>query len=252
MMKGYRCSGRSFCIPLAWRRVSRWLNVPLVRAFQFGLPALIISSQADAQGSGVKVSPCHFDQIFLHDGPPPAAFTFGYEHDLGGYLGIALECAFLYRDILHEPPSTRNDRSEVLRYAGAQASYKSNDHAWSLIYRAAYFPNGNNTPFYIGSYIGVRRSTYYTEIVEQMNAYGSSIMNGPFKDRYESSRTVVPFGIRLGLRGPLDGGFWDLYVGIGYQFNGGGYMNEQPELADSPVQVAAFTYTAGIAYGVGW
>lgn len=66
----------------------------------------------------------------------------------------------------------------------------------------------------------------------------------------EISKTMVPVGIRLGLRGGLQGFYADLHAGAKYQAGGGSCVQTRDQLSD--VQLNSLTFFVGLDLGIGW
>lgn len=115
-----------------------------------------------------------------------------------------------------------NDRLSM----GVQMRYSPGASSWVLNYQSSYhFSDNESSSFYMGPNIGIR-------------SVGGS-----------DKATLVPLGMRMGVRGGLQGFFADLYVGGLYNFGGGGRSEtEQVGIAD----LRTTSFCAGLDLGFGW
>lgn len=200
------------------------------------------------QGNAIHFSPLHFEQVATPYDFPPAGFDIGFDHDLGTNLSMSVAMSFYYRDVLPTSSGLGGGGNQWTT-AGITIDYGADVHQWSLIYRSAYFPKGNDEliGFYIGDYVGIRGIQRFIDV-------GSQWGRGPyvFRDHYDASAIVFPIGLRTGWRlGSIDVFFMDFYVTAGYQINGGRAAFAEPELNGIRDGLAGFTYGLGLAYGIG-
>lgn len=101
-----------------------------------------------------------------------------------------------------------------------------NGRSWVASYHSAYhFSDTRYSSLYLGSNVGIRR-----------------VNLGP-------GATMVPVGVRLGLRGALEGFHADLYAGVGYNIGSGRSLTAD----DRPVMhLRTMTYCIGVDLGLGW
>jgi len=98
--------------------------------------------------------------------------------------------------------------------------------SWVLNYHSNYhFSDNESSSFYMGSTIGVR------------------MVGGA------DGATLVPVGMRMGVRGGLEGFYADLYIGGHYNVGGGGrVMLENRGAAD----LRTLSFCGGLDIGFGW
>jgi len=213
--------------------------------------AIMSAALAHGQANGIRVIVPALES--LYSGTPISPFMgFGYDHDFDEHIGMSLEASFLVRGWFRSDIGSNED--DQLEYAGWYAYWQDTRKAWTLSYRTSYFFSGSSSgSAYMGSFIGVRglkREVEITDQYEQNGWTGSS--DGPFASRYSGDAMVFPVGLRFGYRGPLDGSYYDLYGGLGYQLAGGENLIPRAELADGPFTTRTFTWHIGLSYGVGW
>ncbi len=115
-----------------------------------------------------------------------------------------------------------NDRLSILM----QVRTSPGSSSWVVDYHSKYhFSDNDYSSFYLGPNIGVR-------------AIGGS-----------ESATLVPVGMRMGVRGGLEGFYADLYVGGLYNIGGGGSI-ELESVGNRDLRNLSFC--AGLDLGVGW
>ncbi|HMN04846.1 MAG TPA: hypothetical protein PKD45_03895 [Flavobacteriales bacterium] len=121
-------------------------------------------------------------------------------------------------------------------------------HLWTLGYHTEYAVGSNTgTHLYVGSFIGLRRLsqdwTIWTE-----DEYGVSRSQA-----LQFRKMLIPVGLRMGLRGAVDGSFMDLYGELGYQIGGGKRLQVPGASATTDfANIAALTATLGLSFGIGW
>jgi hypothetical protein len=127
------------------------------------------------------------------------------------------------------------------------ASMEVKPRLLSLNYHTEYALGDNSgTHPYIGSFVGLRMLKQEWRITEQ-GPMGSDTR------LLDLSKTLVPVGIRMGLRGTTEGGFLDLYAALGYQIGGGGKLDDNLPVDNVEyVNTSALAFTLGLAYGTGW
>lgn len=212
---------------------------------------LFMGTLVIGQANGIRVIIPAVEPIYA-ESPVSAFMGFGYDHDFDENIGMSLEASFLVRGLFSA--GDQDNEGEPLAYSGWEANWYDTRRTWSVLYRTSYFFSGSSAgSAYMGSFIGVR--TIKREVVissqYEMNGWSGS-SDGPFAPRYTGDAMVFPVGVRLGLRGPLDGGYYDLYGGMGYQIGGGEHLFPRQELADGPFTTKTLTWHIGLAYGVGW
>lgn len=135
--------------------------------------------------------------------------------------------------------------------------YEVNPRLTNVTYHTEYaLGDDDGTHAYIGTFIGVSllRQTWQLEYVQDPYGGWSSSTSNIYPPTMKISKTLVPFGIRFGIRGRTEGGFADLYSMVGYQIGGGtalvdraGFPATGDYLKTLPVYV-----TFGLSYGFGW
>jgi hypothetical protein len=206
------------------------------------------------QASGIRFLFPQLDPIYKNDGSPSAAFGFGYDHDFNDRLSMGFDFTFLGRGLLSQ--TTGNGYNKPFVYGTLEANWVDRRRTFSMVYRTAYSfsDNGSFSP-YIGTYVGVRmigRDIEITDVNDPQNYgyyYGPY---GPFASTYLGKTTVFPVGLRFGLRSALDGIYYDLYGGLGYQLGGNKNLFNRPELASGAFDLKGVIWQVGFAYGVGW
>jgi hypothetical protein len=211
------------------------------------------SLTAFSQANGIRFLFPQLDPIYKNDGAPSAAFGFGYDHDFNDRLSMGVDITFLGRSILTQ--TTGNGYNRPIVYGSLQANWIDRRRTFSMVYRTAY-SFGDNDSFtpYLGTYIGVRmigRDLEITDVSDPQSYYYYGQL-GPFSPTYLGKATVFPVGLRFGLRSGLDGIYYDLYGGLGYQLGGGSSLFNRPELASGPFDLKGVVWQVGFAYGVGW
>lgn len=98
--------------------------------------------------------------------------------------------------------------------------------SWVVNYHSNYhFSDNTSSSFYLGPHIGVR------------------VVGGP------DGATLVPVGMRMGVRGGLEGFYADLHIGGHYNVGGGGRVRlENVGTAD----LRTLSFCGGLDIGFGW
>lgn len=100
---------------------------------------------------------------------------------------------------------------------------------FSVDYRSAYHFNDNSsTSFYMGPTLGVRRSTY------------------------EEGATMLPVGLRMGVRGGLERWYGDLFAGFQFMPILSGYYYEEGDYTVKRTTSLPATIYVGVDVGFGW
>ncbi len=212
-------------------------------------------ANAFSQANGIRFIIPQLDPIYKQDGTPSIALGFGYDHNFDDNMSMGLEFTFLGRSLTDKisDPYTNTP----FTYGTWQANWADKRSTWTVIYRTAY-AFGSNSSFgssYIGSYIGVRGISRELQIDDAFDSQASSFFTGatgPFANRYLATKIVFPVGLRLGIRSVMEGKYYDLYTGLGYQIGGGGSIFNKPELANGPFEIKGLVWHVGFAWGFGW
>ncbi|MGB5071928.1 MAG: hypothetical protein WBO28_13300 [Flavobacteriales bacterium] len=176
-------------------------------------------------------------------------------------MGVGLDRTFNSRltvgfDITYDIASVLqmdNGRSLSVTSGGHTATYFVNKKMLSLNYHTEYaLADNDGTHVYIGTYIGLRHITQ--NWVDDSYYNYSNITYTSFPQRVSASKVLIPLGLRIGVRGPVDEGFLDLYAQLGYQIGGGENLYPRyPVLAKADfTQPSSLVITMGLAYGIGW
>ncbi len=120
---------------------------------------------------------------------------------------------------------------------------------YGIQYRSQYhFSDNDGTSVYLGSFFGLRyvRQTVTGDIITGSSQYSYSTTE--FIDK--GSGVIFPVGLRLGVRGGLDAGFADLYVGVGYALGSGDALTKAPYLTEES-ELSPLNLQIGLAIGFG-
>jgi hypothetical protein len=154
---------------------------------------------------------------------PRSTVGLAYQQDLDHRFGVALD--FFY---------------------GGNRYVNTSEHSYDLVYSAKYFTSDNDdaTAFYLGTFFGFQsiRATVEEEVTNS-SGYSSYVQS-------DHTRVQFPLGIRVGVRGGLDGYFGELFAQAGYAI-GNGTIFHSPDgvtMATTPLY-----FTLGFSFlGVGW
>lgn len=217
-------------------------SLHLVTALLFllaGLPAL-------GQGNAIRMIFPEFNGVYAEQSAFNRwNFGLGYDHEFEHGVAMGVD-AVLGGLVLSDDGATD---IEYLEHVG---TFDVRRGGWSVIYRTSAFTGEGDGGFYVGSFIGVRRArqTYELSYVFSPTTYVSG--NGPFEQRTVVDQTVFPIGLRMGLRGPVEGWMSDLYVQLGYQIGSGAPSTPRNYLRSDLRDTNGLVFTLGFAYGVGW
>lgn len=128
-------------------------------------------------------------------------------------------------DFLHYGLGYDGDLNDRLSM-GVQVRFSPGASSWVVNYQSSYhFSDNESTSFYMGPNVGFR-------------SVGGSV-----------GATLIPVGMRMGVRGGLEGFYADLYVGGLYNIGGGG----RTELADVGIaDLRTTSFCVGLDLGFGW
>jgi hypothetical protein len=179
----------------------------------------IAVGQAQAQATGVKFTMDYLHPV-LTEGRQQATIGIGVDHDMSDRIGFGLD----------------------VRYGGT-SGYSTEAGLLEVLYSAKYFTSSNDdrTAFYLGSFIGYQRikGTFVRSIPGTGPNYFSTTNTSE-----EYTNTQIPIGLRLGVRGGLQGFFGEVYAHIGYAIGSGAVL---PELNTTPLFMSV-----GVGLGGGW
>lgn len=216
------------------------------------LPLLVggfFCTQALAQANGVRFIFPEFTKVYAGKNMWSSyQLGMGYDHDFNDRISMGLDVTIDLQRATEE-----DGQSIEVPYAGLIANYYSGDRLLSVIYRTAYaFTDNSETHLYIGSYFGFRSFKQTLDLGYVTDPSGSSNGSGPFQQQVEAKKTLLPIGLRLGVRGSLEGGFADLYTQVGYNIGGGESAFSQAYFSGRDFDLSSMSFTLGLAYGFGW
>lgn len=169
-------------------------------------------------------------------------FILGLDADVGDRNGLGFEYNFS-ADLFGNA-----EEGESFEYDGQTGYYYLTRKCSGFTLRSMFFLNENDDgSVYLGPFIGIRnlshelQTSYYDDYTGDMPAWAG---------RRTEETMLIPVGFRLGWRGPLDGYFGDIYIGIGQQMGdldgtGAFYLTQKDQLR-------RFFLQFGYAMGVGW
>ena len=200
-----------------------------------------------AQSSGIRFIFPEFSKVYAEKSPWTSfQLGMGYDHDFNERITMGLDVLL---DLRREESGLYVD----IPYGGYTAQYILHDKFFSAQYRTAYSfsANDDGTHVYLGTFVGVRAFKQTAELfsVTDPNGYND---NGSFVQLAEGTKTLIPMGLRFGIRGTLEGGYADLYTQFGYVVGGGESVFTQAYLTGPEFDLASSSLTLGLAYGFGW
>ena len=207
------------------------------------------SAQVFAQANGVRFIFPEFTKVYADKSMWSSyQLGMGYDHDFNDRISMGLDVTIDLQRATEE-----DGQSIEVPYAGFIANYYSGDRLLSVTYRTAYaFTDNSETHLYVGSYFGFRAFKQTLDLGYVTDPSGSSNGNGPFQQQVEAKKTLFPIGLRLGVRGSLEGGFADLYTQVGYNIGGGESAFSQAFFSGRDFDLSSMSFTLGLAYGFGW
>lgn len=202
----------------------------------------------NAQASGIRFIFPEFSKLY---GAKSMWNTYqlgmGYDHDLNERLSMGLDA------VIDLQRATDGGLSTDVIYQGYTGQYYLADKVFSVQYRTAFALSDNDEGhLYLGTFIGVRTVKQTAELSYVTDPSGYSYDNGPFISTAEGKRTLIPLGLRFGLRGSLEGGYADLYTQLGYVVGGGKSTFTQAYFQGEDFDLTNMAFTLGLAYGFGW
>lgn len=166
----------------------------------------------------------------------------GYDFDLADRLSGGI-------DVSTDTQWSSEFNTYVIPRSGLDFSEKIK--MFGVVYRSQYHfaDNDGGGTFYLGPTLGVRsvkQSLRYSE--EIPGIWYNTIQERETKE----SKLLFPLGMRIGVRGPLDGGYYDIYLAMGTNLGAGDVpINDVAILTGESLPNKLFFQT-GFAYGVGW
>lgn len=165
----------------------------------------------------------------------------GWDYDLNDRLsgGLDFSTDTNWEEEYTMPPSLTGNQYYTERTKVMGVQFRSQYH----------FSDNDGTSLYLGPTLGLR-------LVKQMVQYTDEVSSGGWSHSYtqrtkEDNAVLFPIGMRLGVRGALDGGYADLYVAIGANIGSNEPICDLPFLAEESMPKKMFLQ-AGISYGIGW
>lgn len=157
-----------------------------------------------------------------------AGYGLGYDHDLNSRLAWGVDLSY------QTTGSTR---------VGDHRIDMGGLDALELIYRASYMTSSNErSAFYLGSWVGLRRYTYSEPF---------TAADGERRHR-DANAISVPLGLRMGVRGGLEGFYGDLYLAMGCRMGGTVYTVLSDDAAVRSTTLSGVELRLGMALGFGW
>lgn len=172
-------------------------------------------------------------------------FGLGYDHEFAHGVSMGID-AVLGGLVLSD------DGTTDISYLDHVGTFEVRRGGWSVVYRTSAFTGGGDGGFYMGSFIGVRRARQTYELTYAFSPTTYVSGNGPFEQRTVVDQMVFPIGLRVGVRGPVDGWMSDLYLQLGYQIGSGAPTTPRNYLRSDLRDTNGLVLTLGFAYGVGW
>lgn len=171
----------------------------------------------------------------------------GYDHDFNERLSMGFD------GLMDLQRATDGALGTDIPYQGYIAQYYITDKFFSMQYRTAYaFSDNDGGHLYLGTFIGVRMIKQSASLAYVTDPNGFTNDDGPFIREAEGKKTLIPLGLRFGLRGSLEGGYADLYTQIGYVVGGGESTFSQAYFKGDDFDLTKMAFTLGLAYGFGW
>lgn len=157
-------------------------------------------------------------------------FGFGIDHDPAERLSLGMDVSWALGE------------SVGVLVGGPQLTYGSATFSTvSVIYRSAYCfrSNDDQTSAYFGPLVG------YTRVSSELDQKGQ----GP---KRSTTRTLIPLGLRFGVRGGLRGFYSDLFCTASYRLGANKPLFPGSAMDAADLQPRGFTFSVGLAIGVGW
>ncbi|HPF89069.1 MAG: hypothetical protein H6592_08490 [Flavobacteriales bacterium] len=135
-------------------------------------------------------------------------------------------------------------------YYGYSTEYGERLKVIGIQYRSQFhFMDNDGTSVYLGPTVGLRAVKQKIEYgVETPSFFGSSTYE---LVRVEGKGMVFPLGLRLGLRGSMESGYADLFIGVGTYLGSGEPFTTLAILKKESLPNRTF-FQVGLNYGFGW
>ncbi|MBL7953365.1 MAG: hypothetical protein JNM62_16785 [Flavobacteriales bacterium] len=206
----------------------------------FILALVVLSTSAQAQ-MGIRYGA-------QHEKPTTAKFgsdwhmLLGWDFDLNDRLsgGLDFTTDMNWGSGYNMPDAAMAgpDFYEKVKTIGAQ--YRSQFH---------FTDNDDGASIYMGPTIGVRAIKHKIDYYEEVsNGWFST---SEFRET-EASKVFFPLGMRLGVRGPLEGGYGDIFLAIGANIGSGDAPINDVRILRFEATPNKVFFQIGLCYGVGW
>ncbi len=170
----------------------------------------------------------------------PTYMVLGWDYDLGDHLSGGLDFVM---DMNWQDEYAQPYYSTVV--TGGPSSYYEKFKALGLQYRSQYhFMDNDGTSLYLGTTIGFRA-------VRQVINYTDDTNFNYVQRKVEGNGLLIPVGLRIGVRGALDGGYGDFYLAVGQNIGSGEAFTKLPFLLEESMP-SKLMFQLGLAYGIGW
>ena len=214
------------------------------------LPALLLVCSTQAQWGVHAILP-RFERVFADKSTDgfrsptdqiqriAVGYGLGLSVDVSPYSAIGLDLT-LRSDISGSDGVTNN-----IRYGSQSFSYGDKAFAASAILHSSYFFLGNREASpYLGPFLGIRYAR--RTLVKGSGDWSDGKAVAP---SLETSRLLMPIGLRAGFRGDLRGAYADVHFMLGYQVGGATALFDEVYLS-SP-RAAGFISGFGLSIGGG-
>lgn len=144
------------------------------------------------------------------------------------------------------------DLNSYSKYHGFSVGQGPNSYSvvpklWSVTYHTEYSFAGDFGPhIYVGTFLGLNMvdQEWRIGIRQEIDEYSYSNLT--------VKKTLIPVGVRVGLKGEPEGSHMDLYAAHGYQIGGGKLAFPDAPRAAEYAKFSAMSITLGLSYGIGW
>ncbi|HMC97702.1 MAG TPA: hypothetical protein VKG92_08620 [Flavobacteriales bacterium] len=219
-----------------------------MRAGRFILLLSVLALAATSQAQwGFRFIIPQFERIIKAPVWKQGSWGIGLDRDVSDRTSVGLDVFWDLQRLLGE------GREVQTMYDGFDITYHEHTKVFGLQYRSQFFLSDEPEGYYLGTVIGIRQVRQSIEIYDtySSNYYYQDPEDAGIRDIKEQSATTIPVGLRLGVRSELDGGYWDLYLGMAYQAGGNTAVCKAPYL-DASGELSGAMLQFGLAYGIGW
>ena len=202
---------------------------------------------AQAQSTALRYIVGESNKLYVNPGFTGYHMGLGLDRSFNERLTIGVDFSIdLLGALAHHP-----GKEVIVVQGDLTTTYLVDPGAMSVNYHTEYaFADNDATHVYLGTFVGLRHCTQkWTS-----DGYYTTSRYYPAPVDQKESQWLVPAGFRLGVRGPVDSGFLDLYTAFGYQFGGGKRVFPKiPSTVEAPyTETSSLALTIGLAYGIGW